>query len=159
MTLDENFEVQSKVTRLFFTNIKILEFSWIENHDYFFILLADSNTMDFLYLRVIDKQSGTDLKLYNQSGVGINSDISPLKNSNLLVWAYSNVIQIINASDKNSITRNIKSLLTFNIQKIECHHGEPNDTYPHMFAIYNSVSHGIMFGIFTDIVSTPFSLA
>lgn len=134
----------------------MIKVCWIEDKGYYFALLANHITMNSIYFQVIDKELGSDVKQYYVSGSGVLSDISPLKDNNLVLWVYSNAIEIIDATDKNSVTRRTLTP-NLSIRKVECHRGVAKIIYPHMFAIYehSETTRSIMFGTM-DINPWPF---
>lgn len=83
LTFDEQFQVESKLSIDFSANMEIIKVSWMKDKDYFFTLLTNQD--DTVFLKVFEKNSGTEIKSYSKSG-GINSDISPFKDDTKLFW-------------------------------------------------------------------------
>lgn len=138
LTFDKSFEVKSKFSQDYPAQTGMIEVSWIKEKNYFFALLANYDTMDKLYLKLILKSSSV-IQSYNKSSAEMISDISPFKDDSTILWVYSKAMIMINASDQNNITSDIIYELDSDegyLRKVECHRGEPNTNYSNIFATY-----------------------
>lgn len=74
MTFDTNFLLKSKVVKNYSKDLKIRKIGWLEGKDYFVSLMEDRNSLEGIYLSLVEKETLNEGDKWVISDKGIESD-------------------------------------------------------------------------------------